>query len=86
MAKAITLFPNPTTDRVRLRAEFEKNQNIRIDVIDASGRILQTPVAGRFVSGEQSFDIDLQDGLAPGLYFIRLTGEEGVAARKLLVR
>ena len=86
VAKAITLFPNPTTDRVRLRAEFEKNQNIRIDVIDASGRILQTPVAGRFVSGEQSFDIDLQDGLAPGLYFIRLTGEEGVAARKLLVR
>jgi PKD repeat protein len=85
VVKNITLFPNPATDRVRLRIELEENQNIRIDVLDASGRVVQSPFNGTMAGGVQGLDIDLGSSLASGIYFIRLTGEEGIAVRKLVI-
>lgn len=86
VVKEITLFPNPATDNVRLRLELTENQNIRIDVVDASGRIVQSPFSGVMTSGTQSLEIQLDPSLTTGMYFVRLTGEEGIAVRKLIVR
>jgi len=85
VVKDISLFPNPANDQVTLKLELEENQNIRIDVVDASGRVIQTPYNGIMVGGIQNLNIDLDRAIAPGMYFIRLTGEEGIAVRKLLV-
>ncbi len=86
VVKEITLFPNPATDNVRLRLDLSKNQNVRIDVVDASGRVVQSPFAGAMTSGTQSIQIQLDSSLTPGMYFVRLTGEEGIAVRKLIVK
>lgn len=86
VVKEITLFPNPATDNVRLRLDLSENQNIRIDVVDASGRVVQSPFAGVMTSGTQSLQIQLDASLTPGMYFVRLTGEEGIAVRKLIVK
>jgi PKD repeat protein len=86
VVKEITLFPNPATDNVRLRLALSENQNIKIDVVDASGRVVQSPFAGVMTSGNQSLQIQLDASLTPGMYFVRLTGEEGIAVRKLIVK
>ncbi|MCZ4407909.1 M43 family zinc metalloprotease [Cryomorphaceae bacterium 1068] len=86
VVKEITLFPNPATDNVRLRLDLSENQNIRIDVVDASGRVVQSPYTGTMTSGTQSIQIQLDSSLTPGMYFVRLTGEEGIAVRKLIVK
>lgn len=86
VVKEITLFPNPASENVRLRLDLTENQNIRIDVIDASGRIVQSPFSGQMTSGSQSLQIQLDRSLTPGMYFVRLTGEEGIAVRKLIVK
>jgi len=86
VVKEITLFPNPASENVRLRLDLNENQNIRIDVIDASGRIVQSPFSGLMTSGAQSIQIQLDRFLTPGMYFVRLTGEEGIAVRKLIVK
>jgi len=86
VVKEITLFPNPASENVRLRLDLTENQNIRIDVIDASGRIVQSPFSGQMASGSQSLQIQLDGSLIPGLYFVRLTGEDGIAVRKLMIK
>jgi PKD repeat protein len=85
VVKEITLFPNPASENVRLRLDLTENQNIRIDVVDASGRIVQSPFSGMMTSGTQSMQIQLDRSLTPGMYFVRLTGEEGIAVRKLII-
>jgi len=85
VVKEITLFPNPATDNVRLRLDLRENQNVRIDVVDAAGRIVQSPFSGMMTSGSQSILIDLDSKMTPGMYFIRLSGKDGIAVRKLIV-
>ncbi|HKK39695.1 MAG TPA: M43 family zinc metalloprotease [Cryomorphaceae bacterium] len=86
VVKELTLFPNPATDNVRLRLELSKNQNVRIDVVDAAGRIVRSPFQGLMTAGTQNIQIQLDYSLTPGMYFVRMTGEEGVAVRKLIVK
>lgn len=86
VVKEITLFPNPATDNVRLRLDLTESQDVRIDIVDASGRVVQSPFSGIMTSGTQSLEIQLDPSLTTGMYFVRLTGEEGIAVRKLIVK
>jgi hypothetical protein len=58
-----TLFPNPTTDMVTMSGLIE---NSRIDVLDASGRLLES-----IFSSSASQIIDMQNQ-AQGIYLVRV--------------
>lgn len=81
----LTLFPNPATAQVALRLDLNKNQNARIDLVDALGRIVQSPFNGLLTSGSQNIQIQLDPTLHSGIYFVRLTSSDGVATRKLMI-
>lgn len=57
----ITVFPNPVTDRLYLRAADEG----AVEIIDAKGR----RVAHRWVAAGQAIDVS---GLSPGTYWLRV--------------
>ncbi len=86
VVKNLNLYPNPASDFVNVRLDLDKNQNVRIDVVDATGRVVRSPFNGFMASGSQQFQINLGTELAEGIYFVRLTAEDGIAVRKLVLR
>ena len=71
----VKVYPNPAEDVVNVTAEGLRN----VELIDMMGRIIS-----RNESSETA-TIDLS-GLAPGIYFLRLTTENSVATQRLEVR
>ena len=73
----ITLFPNPASATVTLTGI---EGQATVSVVDMNGR-----VSGewRVESGKLTIDVS---GFAQGAYFVRITGEQNTAIRKLIVK
>jgi hypothetical protein len=69
-----SLFPNPTTDVLNLRADKDLNEELRMEIVSVSGQLIRTQQLIRMSSRQiQSIDIN---GLAGGIYFLRIIGQE----------
>jgi hypothetical protein len=68
--------PNPARDRVQLRFRLRDPGRIRLEVLDAQGRILKGWQDLNAAPGEHAVAWDLRDTqgrpLRAGLYFVRL--------------
>jgi beta-lactamase superfamily II metal-dependent hydrolase len=73
---ALSAGPNPTRGALHFALTLGEEADARLDVFDVSGRLVATPMAGRFSAGERSLDWDATDAggarLATGVYFARL--------------
>ena len=74
---AVTLYPNPATTQVTLEG---LENAVRVEVLDLQGRVRE---AQRVDGHRMALDLS---GYAQGTYFVRITGAEGTAVRKLVVR
>jgi hypothetical protein len=72
------LFPNPASRQVTISANGIEGR-VNAAIVDLNGRTVMEQSANA-----QSFTFDL-NGLARGAYFVRLTGENINAVRKLVV-
>jgi len=84
--KQISLYPNPASDEVRLRIELAEPQEVVINIVDASGRVVQSSQLLSFNSGSQNFNLALDNSLQGGLYFVQLRTKEGSSTRKLIIK
>lgn len=82
--------PNPAPHESRLRFALDRAGEIRLSVIDPSGRRVRELFAGSQPQGEVDLAWDLRDGagapVANGVYFVRLDAANGSATRRLVVR
>lgn len=82
---SIRVYPNPTLGASSFTVEFAAPQavNATIEVLDNAGRrVYQTQK--HFVSGTNTTQVPANE-LSPGLYFVRVTGQNVVQTTKLLV-
>ncbi|HHG84118.1 MAG TPA: T9SS type A sorting domain-containing protein [Bacteroidetes bacterium] len=82
-ASAFDLYPNPSNGLYHLYLELVKRQDLRIEVLDLSGRLL-------FQKLEKSTsifrgDIDIRN-LSQGIYILKLSTQDGEMFRKLIVQ
>jgi Leucine-rich repeat (LRR) protein len=73
--KSVALYPNPTKGNVNINCD---NTIKRVELFDVQGRILQTKI-----ESNNSTQLDISNK-ANGLYFIRITTENGVKVEKLI--
>jgi hypothetical protein len=78
--KWIQLYPNPAEDDVTLNINCEVCKQLKMELMDISGRILRV----ENVSNKKQFIIHRAD-IKAGIYFIRLTNENGLQVMKKLV-
>lgn len=79
----VTVFPNPSSDLIAIQAGPVVRENIRVDLLDISGRILQTT----FINKGQTIASFNVETLYNGTYMVRLTtGEESIARKVVLAR
>jgi hypothetical protein len=76
-------FPNPANDRLWINYHATKSQEIELSLMDQLGRTVQRS-AKTAVEGFNSYTFDLHDQ-KPGVYFIRLQGEDDYQVKKVIV-
>lgn len=72
----VSLFPNPATSTVTVRAYGME----QVSIIDLNGR---TVMAQKVDNATATFDVST---LAKGTYFVRIVGEQATVVRKLVVK
>ena len=84
-ASAISVYPNPATDRVTVGFTLTKPSDITIEAIDLTGKKIATVLSNQLPKGSfnKSWDVS---GLPAGIYYLRMEAKgSGVTVQKVLV-
>ena len=84
LANSVTLYPNPANDVVNVECTMNNVQLEGIDVIDIYGKVVRNVVETMCTSSLQT-RINVS-GLADGMYFVRVSTDQGVATKPFVVK
>jgi hypothetical protein len=79
---SIKAYPNPADAVVNLNVVLKQPDNVRIEIVDMNGRILNSQTFSRTNTIGTQFDVR---ALASGVYYIKLNTSEGVVTQKLFI-
>jgi hypothetical protein len=74
-----TIYPNPAKNNVQLTMNNEQLVGSRIEIVNINGQTVK-----QITMYNEQCTINVE-GLSKGIYFVKLIGEKGVSAQKLLV-
>jgi hypothetical protein len=81
--QSFVLSPNPTTGIVTLNLELASAADVRIEVLNTLGQIMQNINVGKLSNLSQNIDLS---NLTQGAYFIRLTLDGETAVRRVVLQ
>jgi hypothetical protein len=81
----IHVYPNPAGNKCSVSFTFDTERSVTVVVEDISGKRVRSVGEKRYAPGKQTVDISL-DGIADGLYFVRVFSNEMNYQKKLIVR
>jgi len=87
LPNGFSLSPNPvlSTGSVTVNGMLSQAQNIEIEIVNIAGqRVLNVPF-GQQISGNQTFTIQLNSNIHPGIYSVRIKGNDSVISSKNLI-
>lgn len=77
------VWPNPMTERAALTLSVDRPQHVRVELVDALGRCVQTLHDGLATPGRTVPLHAEVDDLAPGVYVVHVQGETFTTTRSL---
>lgn len=83
-ALMLTLAPNPTAGSVSLRYVLSSPAEVRLELVDALGRVVRVVRQQRDAAGPRTATVST-DGLPPGVYLARLVAGDRQSVRPLTV-
>jgi hypothetical protein len=78
------VFPNPTSDYVRVELNLSQRETLTIEVMDLAGKLVKSD-SRTLNAGAQNIELDVRE-LPVGNYVVRVTGETTLRSAKLLVK
>lgn len=90
-ALELTAGPNPFSQGASIRVTLAAAADVRVEVLDASGRRVQVLLRGRLDAGRRELGWDGRDSrgapVSPGAYFVRASlGDQVLGTRLLRIR
>lgn len=85
---SLRIMPQPVTEKNAVTIQFtiEKETRGKIEILDVSGRVLKTIYQGVFNKNKNEF-LWLPDGIASGVYFIRVkTDADNMLCKMLIIK
>ncbi len=81
----LQLYPNPTNGNVNIAFNTGKDEEVSLQVMDISGRLIQTENIGKVQAGDVNYTFNTQS-LNSGVYLVNINGTSGVRrVSKLIV-
>jgi len=81
----LSIFPNPVTESSLVKFELENAQKVDLSIFDIEGKKIRTILSGEQMHGKHKVVLAGMP-LANGLYFCRLTTEEGEENLRFVVK
>ncbi|MFN8393923.1 MAG: PKD domain-containing protein [Bacteroidia bacterium] len=81
---AVSLYPNPAHDHLQIDVTLEDAAPVSLQLMDLSGRAVQTENPGYLGSGKHGIRIDTRD-LPAGLYLARVQAGGSISTHKVLI-
>jgi hypothetical protein len=79
------LVPNPATDAFRIEVAMNQTDDVRVEMLGADGRVLNTLYSASLTEGTQTLLFNLDAGLPNGMYTVRITTASGNSGTQRLV-
>jgi hypothetical protein len=86
VAKNVTianLYPNPTEGTSTLKFNTLVEQNVAVQVVDITGKVMFNTELGNINAGGHSVEINTNEYKA-GIYFVNLMSNDGIVTKKLI--
>jgi hypothetical protein len=83
LLNSIKLYPNPANDVVNVQCTMNNVQVEAIEVFDVYGKVVRTGVETFHETSLQTAQINVS-GLAAGMYFVRVTTEQGAVTKSFV--
>jgi agmatine/peptidylarginine deiminase len=81
-----SVYPNPATDYVNVIFETTTDGNITLEIVNPMGQVLQTPFENKYFS-KGVFTTDIFNmNLQSGVYFLRLTTNNGTSISSFIMK
>lgn len=78
-----SIQPNPTNGRFTLKLELDREEDVKINLLNLRGQVVSHLEAGSISVMEQEINLENQ---AAGIYFIQITTQSGTVGKKVVVR
>lgn len=82
-------YPNPFNPTTNIPFTVDKNQNIKLEIYNITGRLVKTLINASYPEGSYNVVWDALDDhnyhVASGIYFIRLSGEQTTQTRQIIL-
>ena len=85
MNQSMTLAPNPTTGNTKLQVNLAQADELEIEVLNMVGERVSLVQTGFTSAGLHTFELQTE-GLAKGVYFVRLNSEGNSNVSKLVIQ
>ena len=82
----ISVYPNPAQDFINLTYTFNQPINIKADLINMEGKVIQKLIVEHQVSGEYKEKVEFNETVASGINFVRSTIDGKEFLKKILIK
>ena len=76
------VYPNPTSGNTTVDFSLLNNENVKVLVLDASGRIVKTVLEGAQTAGDHS--VSFEADFASGVYYVNIVTEGTTVTKKFI--
>ena len=80
----VRIYPVPAREVLNIEFTLNSSEFLSLELADLTGKILREQEITRFPAGDHSVKVEVKT-LSPGMYFLRIQGENGTLTRKVLI-
>lgn len=79
----LSIYPNPASEKISVDVTLQKSTSMKLQLLDLSGKVIKESYEAN-VSGKINRSIELTT-LAKGIYFVKISTDNGTEVRKITV-
>lgn len=83
LESGINIYPNPSDDQITIDYNLSANTDVRLEILDATGRQIATHVMENQSTGKQSLTVSVSH-LSKGIYICNLNIGKEIISKKII--
>jgi len=86
LSNSLAVYPNPVANRMQITFDLKEQSNLKIDIYDLSGRLVENIVNGEQPAGKFSKAWNRSSNIASGVYILQIDADGKRSTSKLLLK